>query len=982
MTNYPFNIDNNITLPGVSGSSQEDMAITALRSAVFAIEVELGITPSGIYPDVRTRLDILEARIQFGISPLIPNDGYVKSPLYIWNVPQSIILSISDGYGAPTEDRLNGSLYMRGDGYANNELYVRRGGAWFPIQTDLFTANCDLAGTYLCQEVVGIRNKPLNVSLQTIGAIEDGYHLTWNNFGTYWEAQTGFIPGHDLAAFSGPYGRTGQTVIGLQGFPLSGVAPTDGYTLVWQASDNRWEPQTRAVIFDGYVSRVNLRSVRAFQSPIDNTKTGIVNFGTSTTGSGGATGDYSIILGGDRNISAGTHSMVGGGFLNNAADGYSLVLHGNANTATLANSTVINGVGNTASGVSSIVINGTSNTASGANSTVINGTTNLAAGGFSSILNGTTNSISVGSTHAAIGFGSTNQITGGALSTFSLILGGSNNTTNTQNVLIGSAASALVQSNYSVVLSGISGSIGTSSDHSVINSGITNAIGNSSGFSFIGTGNSITATGLYATVLNSTTATANGLHSLILNGNTVSVTGSYSTIVNGNNNTISGGIAYATILDGYQHTITGAGSIIGDGYSNNISGLYSSILNGNTNVISGRNSTILNGSANLISTTSAETTILNGTGNSITGSVNAVLSGNSNTVLNSNNTYVLGSLNNIQSTSSKVVGSGNIISSGGTLNRVFGNNNTLGANSVMNNVFGQTNSFGSSTHDNTVIGTGNVVDGYGNSFVAGSNNIVTANFGHVRGQYGKARMFGQEVQSNARFTPSKIGEVQWSRLVLDGYAISGGPIPLQLQDTIPTNITLADGYSYEMNIRVMVVNVSPLVSGGNVNPVVPARFAFDVLAHQESTTTAAGSDGVLLSSATIINVASTAGFLSRGTIFVTTTTGVQTVTYTGVTTTSFTGCASVGTGTMFTGGAVRALVLDNVNQTLYTPNTSDDPTGLVRTVGWSVTISAFGDQLLITVDPENNATHFVRPISTASDRRAVATVEWRELSRV
>ena len=59
MTNYPFSFDNNITIPGVSGSSPEDVAITALRSAVFAIEFELGVTPSGIYPDVRTRLDIL-----------------------------------------------------------------------------------------------------------------------------------------------------------------------------------------------------------------------------------------------------------------------------------------------------------------------------------------------------------------------------------------------------------------------------------------------------------------------------------------------------------------------------------------------------------------------------------------------------------------------------------------------------------------------------------------------------------------------------------------------------------------------------------------------------------------------------------------------------------------------------------------------------------------------------------------------------------
>src|SRR5258706_8023505 len=151
------------------------MAITALRSAVFAIETELGVTPSGIYPDVRTRLDILEARIQFGISPQIPNDGYVKSPLYIWNVPQSVILSISDGYGATTENRLDGSVYMRGgDGYANNQLYVRLSGNWYPVQTEQFTAAKDLApytgipgnpDGHLAQTVIGLYNHPLNSAM-------------------------------------------------------------------------------------------------------------------------------------------------------------------------------------------------------------------------------------------------------------------------------------------------------------------------------------------------------------------------------------------------------------------------------------------------------------------------------------------------------------------------------------------------------------------------------------------------------------------------------------------------------------------------------------------------------------------------------------------------------------------------------------------------------------------------------------------------
>lgn len=69
-----------------------------------------------------------------------------------------------------------------------------------------------------------------------------------------------------------------------------------------------------------------------------------------------------------------------------------------------------------------------------------------------------------------------------------------------------------------------------------------------------------------------------------------------------------------------------------------------------------------------------------------------------------------------------------------------------------------------------------------------------------------------------------------------------------------------------------------------------------------TTTISAASNGQSLPQATI-NVASTAGFPTSGTITVTTSAGAQTVTYTGTTPTSFTG-ATGGTGTMSTGGAV------------------------------------------------------------------------------
>ena len=69
-----------------------------------------------------------------------------------------------------------------------------------------------------------------------------------------------------------------------------------------------------------------------------------------------------------------------------------------------------------------------------------------------------------------------------------------------------------------------------------------------------------------------------------------------------------------------------------------------------------------------------------------------------------------------------------------------------------------------------------------------------------------------------------------------------------------------------------------------------------------STTIAAGSNGATLPQSTI-NVASTTGFPSSGTISLLTGTGMQVVTYTGVTSTTFTGCTGGG-GSMSTGTPV------------------------------------------------------------------------------
>lgn len=927
MTNYPNGQDNNITLPGVSGSTDEDIAINALRSATFAIEKELGLTPSGVYSDVRARFDILEARINNPVSPTILSDGYVNSPLYIVNTSASVTLSITVGSGAPTDNRVDGSLYMRTDGGVEQGLYSRRGGVWKQVTTDPFVAAGDLSGTYLTQTVVGIRGKSLNTSLASVGATQDGYHLTWNNSGGYWEAQTGFIANGDLSPLTGPFGRTSQTVGKIQGRVVSSAAPdgttaSDGYSLVWNTTQSQWQPQVRAVIFDGYTTRTNLRSNRLFQSPVDITKTGIVNFGSRSTGvTVGTTNDYAAILSGDKGTASGSFSLIVGGDSHTASGQYGTVVNGLAGTASAQFSTVLNGNNNAATQIYAFVLDGYSNTASGVASFVLSGSANTPAGSYASILNGLSNSILAGTNHAAIGFGTGNQINN-VNANYAVILGGNNNTTSAQNSFIGTSSNASIGSAYSTLLNGLSNIINGGASFSSIIGGTNNIVSAASGFNLIGAGQSSTVTGLYATVLNANVGTANGLHTLVLNGNTNSVTGTFSTIGNGNNNTISGNPAYATILDGYSNTITGSGGFIADGYSNSISGLYSSVINGNNNSLASRNSTILNGSSNTTDAGSAECTLLSGTSNAITTTTNGLVSGNGNVLTSANNSYIFGSFNNIQSVSSKVIGSSNTIAAGGSLNRIFGNSNTLGATASNNNVLGNTNTLGANSsqnmvsgtsntfvntsHDNLVVGATNILDAAGNSVALGANNIVNASFAGVNGQFGKARLFGQQVHANSRFTAGKIGEAQASRLVLTGTGSAGAAITLQLQDASPTSATFVDGYSYEMSIRVLVVNTSPI----SPNPVVPARYVFDVLAHAE-------------------------------------------------------------------GGI---LVIDNVNLTLATPQASGTP--------WTVSVSGFGslpvpsnNQLTIQVDSEAGPP-YVQPSNTPSSRRAIATIDMREISRI
>lgn len=823
-------------------------AINALIEAVEAIEEELGITPSGVYADVRVRLDILEARINNPLAPA-PN---VENPFFIGDDG----VTISVGFGYPTENRLPGSLYLREDGYSNEGVYARRpDGYWHLIDTDPFTANGDLSGSLYTQTVIGLQNRPVSPSAPQTDSKGDGYILTWNNIANWWEPQIGFFPAGDLDGY-----KTTQTVVKLQGtsIVIGTMGPTkDGYVLTWNNTVPRWEPQRLAVVFDPLDNgtTTNIRSNRySTQSPILGGVLGAVNFGNRSVGLslgvqanyssilGGdgheVNSDYSVVVGGDSNvISTGADgSFIGGGFSNTVvANGLvGAIVNGDSNIINAsAHAFIGNGFGNSISADASGIVNGNNNTISGMESFIGSGNTNSVLSALSSIVGGNSNSIALGANFGFIGGGQLNNILVGVNSS---IVGGSSQT--------------IHASNASIV------------------SGDSNTINGSGSFVDIlgGSQNTITSTaGAFLTILGGAQHSLNGTFNTITNGSflTVTVGSSYSNMMNGFSNQIDG--YYNTILSGTSNSITGTNSVIFNGSTNVVQANYILVGGTNNNINSGSDYSFVNGNSN---TTNSNYLSIFGLSNSLlAGSTYARVSGNNNTVGNS--AYI------------SIQGAGNTVVAGDGYSTILGANNTLAANAANSFIKGNTNQitglgsgiFGSS---NTLFGDESYI--FGNSGSLGTLS-VPANRSFIFGDAGKALYTGQHVQS-VRSINGTVGASQYSRVILDGYQVSGGQFDLVTFGD--GYLTLENGKSYDMCVRILVTNTtgSPTC----------ARYVYDVLAHCEAGT----------------------------------------------------------------------LTLDVVNATILNDNGT----------GWTVSLLASTNQLVVQVDS-----------SGVLNRRAIATVEWREISR-
>lgn len=746
--------------------------IDDLKNTIEAIGTELGVNPSGVYPSTRIRLDILEARIN---NPLVPAPN-VENPFFIGNDG----VTISTGLGTPTEDRIDGSLYLRQDGYVYEGLYSRRDGYWKRIDTDPWTANGDLSGTYDNQTVIGLQGRDLSSTLPL-----DGYHLTWNYSNSIWEPQIGFFANNDLSG-----SKMSQTVVGIQNRSVANTLPSDGYVLTWNYVADQWQPRASAVIFDTTTNLNNIKANRNAEiSIVDNAKTGIVNFGNNAV----AYDNYVTVTGGYQILCNFQYSLIGGGGGNtitapgsySSTDGYSVIAGGSSNSIELGSFCgILGGVQNYIKSLASIIVGG------------YNNNINAVSGSFNTIVDGYTNNIQ-NSNFCTIVSGQLNYIN----ATSSTIVGGSNGYISSNDCFIGS---------------GQDGSINGSSRFSTVLNGDNNTVLNSFAATIIAGENNHIENGSLNVIVSGDSNTVQGNKSAILDGYSNSVNASYSTIVNGDGNSVTSN--YCTILNGVDNSI-------------NVNSNDSAILNGAINYIENSEKIVISGDDNYVDMIS-DTAFVFGTSNSLSDSTFANIFGFQNTTGSGSYLNVIGANNQTGNsiTYTNIFGYDNLINNDVNLANVFGYQNQLSTATspadLLSTVFGR---------NNQLIGQHSFINGSDNylkgdySFVLGDNNSSgdvsnAVDFSIVHGVYGKSNYHGQYVHSSGNLS-TFLGASQYSRLIVDGYANAGAAFTL---DCLGDTLQFEDYKSYDITIRLLVVNTSGSATC--------ARYVYDILAHQESGT--------------------------------------------------------------------------------------------------------------------------------------------------
>ncbi|MGE3799751.1 MAG: hypothetical protein AB7H80_01890 [Candidatus Kapaibacterium sp.] len=187
-----------------------------------------------------------------------------------------------------------------------------------------------------------------------------------------------------------------------------------------------------------------------------------------------ASGDFSVISGGQSNRASSAYSVVGGGQSNSVLTPYSVVVGGQSNTVTQLYSAILGGQGNQVTNGFATVVGGADNSAAGFRSGIVSGASNSAAGWESFVGAGGQNSAPGDNSFVGAGYSNT------AANIAAVVGGGENH----------------AAGDYSAVVAGeLDSAIG---NHSAVVGGSTNvALGDGS---FVGAGRLNRAIGSYSVV--------------------------------------------------------------------------------------------------------------------------------------------------------------------------------------------------------------------------------------------------------------------------------------------------------------------------------------------------------------------------------------------------------------------------------------------------------------------------------------------------
>lgn len=156
MTNYPAQIDNNVSLPRVQDNltSVGGETVNRLRDAIIAIENELGAKPSGTFATVRARMDHIETLIT-----------------------QQVVTIAGDLGGTPSHPLVIGfqGRPVSSAAPSPSQVMAWNGIVWQP--TSNIQLAQDLGNTFALPFVTGLQGRPVSTQVPTSNQV-----LTWDGY--------------------------------------------------------------------------------------------------------------------------------------------------------------------------------------------------------------------------------------------------------------------------------------------------------------------------------------------------------------------------------------------------------------------------------------------------------------------------------------------------------------------------------------------------------------------------------------------------------------------------------------------------------------------------------------------------------------------------------------------------------------------------------------------------------------------------------